>query len=590
MKSSDKKSIALNNITELKSYQDKYKGKFLRNIRLYTYSMNVSLDEIKEGNVIGYWYLNDNSGNTSSLNENIIQSCVDALVSQLASKNTIPFFTTINGTFKEQQVVAQCQKFFDFYFSEEEVSKKITEMFRDACIFGLGSLYVDEVTKSITKVLPWQIMYRSSEDSYGKLTRVYFERKQYPTSLLPNYKGSNEYTTYGLYYDITNKIKATIIDGEIKVEDWDKENLPFLFMHYTNPIYGKDSNSVVDLLYGIQMKLDSLYERIDEASEKQAAQTFFVPKGSDIKVSQLNNKIGNIVSYSVAPNGGNPITVSTPPFIDPQYISLVEKLKQDAYELVGISRLSAQSQKPIGLDSGAALKTMANIESERFEVQYKEVINTYVNLAKLCILIFEGDVLPKDRYRDVVDWDLIREKYSQIKIQFSAMDFLSKDPSTRSEQIERLVQMGIIPQNRVAQFYSMPDSDAAYNFVNNELNAIQAVISDCILKDIYDVPFYINSTNLKQEIINTMLSLKAVENEQNAIDIDKLNTLYSKIVEIESQANSEAQNNNTSAEEMNFQKQLERDSLILDTKLAIENKWQQLGKQQELQNTKYFIQ
>ena len=137
----DKKKI-LDNIAELSQYRDRLRPKYLRNLRLYTYSMNVSLNQIKSGNIVGYWNL-INSEYTSSINENVIQSCIDAITSQVAAKHTRPFFNTINGTYKQMQIAKQAQQFFDFIFDEQDVNKIITEAFRDACIFGRGFVYYD---------------------------------------------------------------------------------------------------------------------------------------------------------------------------------------------------------------------------------------------------------------------------------------------------------------------------------------------------------------------------------------------------------------------------------------------------------------
>ena len=82
-------------------------------------------------------------------------------------------------------------------------------------------------------------------------------------------------------------------------------------------------------------------QKITEASRLNPALTFFVPEGSQIKVNQLNNRVGNVVTYRPTPNmTGSPVTSATPAFIDDQYIQLLDNLKTTAYELTGISKLS----------------------------------------------------------------------------------------------------------------------------------------------------------------------------------------------------------------------------------------------------------
>lgn len=558
----DKKKI-LDNIAELSQYRDRLRPKYLRNLRLYTYSMNVSLNQIKSGNIVGYWNL-INSEYTSSINENVIQSCIDAITSQVAAKHTRPFFNTINGTYKQMQIAKQAQQFFDFIFDEQDVNKIITEAFRDACIFGRGFVYYDNYTHKVEKALPWQVIYRPAEETYGKITRVLYQKDWFPTTLLPEdlkYKGKEDYVTLSDYYDTVNNVRATLINGQIvKTEPYLAGDIPFIKLSYVSPIYGRDTSSVVDLIYGIQMKLDDLYNLISEASRLNPAHTVIVPQGSDVKVSQLSNKVGQMLTYKPIPDITNPVSIMTPNFIGDQYMQTVEQLKNDAYELVGISKLTAQSKKPTGLDSGKALKTMNDIESERFEVQMKQVIRAYTDLTRLIIKSENPEefILPADNKRFPIKWEQIQEQYTNMSIQFSNLDYLSNDPSERSKQINDLVASGIISRSHAARYFDSVDLEASYSFANNSLNAVEAVIDQAIVNNDFTIPEYIPLDLLCQEIVNTMLSLKAVENEENAKNIENLKLLYKEAVNLKNQIAEQNNQNAATADEQAFQTQLQR--------------------------------
>ena len=558
----DKKKI-LDNIAELSQYRDRLRPKYLRNLRLYTYSMNVSLNQIKSGNIVGYWNL-INSEYTSSINENVIQSCIDAITSQVAAKHTRPFFNTINGTYKQMQIAKQAQQFFDFIFDEQDVNKIITEAFRDACIFGRGFVYYDNYTHKVEKALPWQVIYRPAEETYGKITRVLYQKDWFPTTLLPEdlkYKGKEDYVTLSDYYDTVNNVRATLINGQIvKTEPYLAGDIPFIKLSYVSPIYGRDTSSVVDLIYGIQMKLDDLYNLISEASRLNPAHTVIVPQGSDVKVSQLSNKVGQMLTYKPIPDITNPVSIMTPNFIGDQYMQTVEQLKNDAYELVGISKLTAQSKKPTGLDSGKALKTMNDIESERFEVQMKQVIRAYTDLTRLIIKSENPEefILPADNKRFPIKWEQIQEQYTNMSIQFSNLDYLSNDPSERSKQINDLVASGIISRSHAARYFDSVDLEASYSFANNSLNAVEAVIDQAIVNNDFTIPEYIPLDLLCQEIVNTMLSLKAVENEENIKNIENLKLLYKEAVNLKNQIAEQNNQNAATADEQAFQTQLQR--------------------------------
>ena len=520
-------------------------AKYYRNYRRYSYSPFANLKSIKDPSVVGYYEQNNEieEDTTPTPQLNVIKSCIDTLTSKIAQSKVRPFFNTQNGSFKDIQTVKQAQAFFDLYYDLQNVNKKVSEAFRDSCIFDTGVIYIDEVSKAINKALPFQVYVRPAEATYGKITRVYYEREDYPTTLLPEnivnkvLKGNDsiDYVTYGIYYDIFNHIKAIIVDGKlIEKTVYNSDVIPFIFLHYNSPIIGSTSQSIVDMLNSIQLEIDNLMMKIKDASQLNPALTFCVPKGSSVRTSQLNNRVGQILEYTATPNmTGSPVTVATPAFIDGQYMSTIENLKQTAYELVGISQLSAMSTKPAGLNSGVALSTMENIESDRFETQLNQVIRAYVDIAKTCIAIFPQNetILPENSQRLSIQWKDIVEESNKMIVQFSAADSLSKDPSTKLEQLQILAQSGIIPQSRIAQFMELPDIQSGYSLSNNAINAVLTCINDCIEKDIFDVPDYIPFLMLKEEIINTQLSLKSAASEKNdnRVEIDKLTKLYESV-------------------------------------------------------------
>ena len=536
-------------ISSLKVFGSSRRSKYYRNYRRYNYTPFADLENIRSPSVVGYYEQNNEveEDTTRTPQINIIKSCIDTLTSKIAQSKVRPFFNTQNGTFKDIQTVKQAQAFFDLYYDLQNVNKKVSEAFRDSAIFEKGVIYIDPESKEITKALPWQVFIRPAEVTYGKLTRVYYERKDYPTTLLKESyirkanAEADDYVVYGVYYDTFNHIKAIIVNGLlVDTIPYKPNKVPFVFLYYCSPIFGDTSQSIVDMLNSIQLEIDNLMMKIKDASQLNPALTFCVPKGSSVKTSQLNNRVGQILEYNATPNmTGSPVTVATPAFIDGQYMQLVEELKQSAYELVGISQLSAMSTKPTGLNSGVALSTMENIESDRFETQLNQVIRAYVDIAKTCIEVFpeEDTILPEDNQRLSIKWKDIVEESNKMVVQFSAADSLSKDPSTKLQQLQMLAQTGIIPQTRIAQFMELPDIQSGYSLSNNAINAVLTCINDCIEKDIFEVPDYIPFLMLKEEIINTQLSLKSAASTENdnRKDIEKLTRLYEAVEEKEAE-------------------------------------------------------
>ena len=133
------KQNILNNIAELKSFSGNRNYKYRRNYRYYNATKGCSLENLRNPMIVGYYNdanreFGEEEDTTANPQLNVIASCIDTLHSKIAQSKVRPFFTTINGTFKDIQCVKQAQQFFDTFYDEQNVNKKISDAFKDACI------------------------------------------------------------------------------------------------------------------------------------------------------------------------------------------------------------------------------------------------------------------------------------------------------------------------------------------------------------------------------------------------------------------------------------------------------------------------
>lgn len=541
------------NIQRLENYYGAFKSKCLRNYRLYTYSSTVTLD-LSDSEVVGFYQrgtFNIEDDVTSSIQENIIASCIETLCSKIASQKVRPFFNTVNGTFKEMQVARQAQIFFDQLYEENNVNKIITNAFRDACIFDKGIIKISD--EGISNRLPWNVYVDPREVSYNQITMVAERLPKTPGRLLKLKYGIKadynlDYTVYE-YYDVLEHVKAVYVVELDKVitSKYEPKIIPYISIHYSDPIKGNTSQSVVDQLYGIQMQIDELLAVMKDSIAMNPGMTLLIPRSSNIKTNMLSNRTGQIIQYDPIPGQtASPVTYATNDIISSQFVQLLDKLKNDAYEIVGISQLSATSQKPEGLNSGVALSTMEDIESDRFETQLNNVIRLYVDVAKACLDIFppEENILPDDIVRANIKWADIVEARNNMKIQFSAAQSLSKDPSEKLKQLTTLASSGVIPQSHIATLMELPDLQCGYSIANNAYNAVYTFIDEVMKNGVPEtIPEYLPTDKgslLETEVVNTMLSL-AVKPIDNAAEIEILKTLLLKIQEVQVNSSTNAE-------------------------------------------------
>lgn len=478
---------------------------------------------------------------------NVIKSAIDSIVSKISTAHCRPFVNTVKGSFKTIQICKQLQIFFDYFFEEKNIPSKIVSALLNACVFDKGHIYIDETSGDILSVVPWNVYTRQSEGDDPKSCYIEFPNKSVDSfdevtfGLLTDDEKKTLYVNVGYFYDAKTRTKAILVNRSIrKIFEIEFSEIPLVTIHYTNPIIGNGCLSVADMLRGIQKEIDELMKRISDASVLNPALTFFVSNASSIKVGQLNNKVGNIVQYN-APIGERPVETASNPFIADQYITLLDNLMEKAYNMVGISQLSAQGKKPAGLDSGVALATQADIESDRFQVLLDQYIQMFTDTAKKIIKVFEKtkDVVEPSRYALRITWGEVSKEYDKMRIQFSCADSLSKDPSEKLKQLQTLAQAGIIPATQIASLLELPDINRGYSVANNAFNATMTLIDSCIYEDNFEIPDYIPFQMIKEQIVNMQLSLKAAEGgtDSNEKDIQKLIKLYEAVEEKENEFN-----------------------------------------------------
>ncbi len=551
----------LQQLNKLEGFHSTQRTKYRRNYRMFEYSPNISLDNLDDSSAVGYYqqgFFDIEDDTTSSVQENVIRSVIETLIADVASRKVIPRFNTVNGQFRDLQITRELQQYFDIYFRNINLNKLVCRVFQDACIFEQGIIYIDRDTLNIERCLPWQVFVDPREASYDTLTQIAWKREQYPVRLLPlkpeMFPDNLETVTYWNYWDINEGKKYYYIPeiNYFEEETWRDEEgkslpVPFIFLNYSNPIKGTSCQSIVDVLYGIQMAIDAIVCKIKDASQLASPLVYFVPEDGDNKpkVRNLSNRVGTIITYSNLNGGGNPVTVATHPAMDPQWVQLLDKFKQDAYELIGVSQLSASSKKPAGLNSGVAIESMENIEANRFETQLNNIIRTYNDITSLMIQLVNGDVslLPYSKFRPDLKWGDVKVSVNSMSLQFTAGEMFSSDPVKKLEQVTMFENAGKISGARANQLLEIPDLEQGYSFMNNNFNAVLKVIDDCIENDIYDYPLFIDDELLKEEIVNTQTALFSSSSSSidNAEDIEKLTKLLQVVIQRQGNAMTSAE-------------------------------------------------
>ena len=460
---------------------------------------------------------------------NVIKSVIDSLVSKLSNNKVRPFFAPVDGTFKTKKVIRQAQQFFDIYYDKINLNNIISETFKDACIFDIGYIIINPFTFEVERV-PSYCIEELNVNGENKVALIKWIHQ--PSLILDKYgiEAKRQYINVEM---LIKENEAILYVDEKKVKTIPTNGYPIVNVYYNEPINNGKTVSIVDELEGIQTQIDLINAKIAATSQLTPANLVFIDEQSGLKSSDINNKDCQIYPVGIQPgNTANPVNVVTPVPFDPYWSSMLDFYINKAYDMIGISQLSAQSRKPSGLDSGIALQTMEDIESDRFEVQVNHFINAYINVTRKLIEIIPEDfeILPADKYQSTMTWAALKEQNNLYKVQYSAATSLSKEPAERAKQIIQMSQVGLITPSKAAELMDMPDLTDAYSDAEAMEMAVSAVINNAVEYDLYEVPAYVSLTSLAREISleqnQLFISMSAgKDNSEVAESLKRLNKL-----------------------------------------------------------------
>lgn len=485
---------------------------------------------------------------------NVVKSCIDTVASKIANQKVRPLMTPINQDWYSRRTIKAVQLYMDDLFYKTSQNEKISTAFKIATLYDTSALFINPFkrTLDIEALPPWAFAFDPADYQYtgGRCVHsVLVSYNNFPHELLKDIFEVGTVTTNRIKETTHHRVETFIseehavlyIDGkEIKSKPAYKI-APIVFLHYNNTMWGSAQTSLVDDLIRLQRRINIIDHKIQSQSDLTILNTHFIPNSTNIDIDTLDNGQGNVIQYTPAPGmTGDPIHTATPPFISDQFIAERAYLIETAYQIAGVSELSAQSEKPGGLDSGKALETMENIESNRFEYQLSTVIRQYVDLARIIIDTVPADtkVLPTNKSN--VSWADVKKQADQMSIQYTATQSLSNDPEKRLEMLQQMSQIGIIAPSKIAEYMDMPDINQQFNEANQVQDAVDQLISNVVSlsakeidKDpkLLDIPIFIDYVTLEKEIIALQNQYFASDTEEGKENVGKLQLLYMRLKE-----------------------------------------------------------
>lgn len=467
---------------------------------------------------------------------NIIYSMCDTVTNKIAKNKIKPMFLTIDGDRSAKKRAKKLEQFAQGIICETNLYKISPKTFRSSTVFGTGALKVFKRKGKIQieNTFIDQIKVDEVDGRNGKPRSLYQEAyvsREVLMRMFPKFKDKirdcpRADTSHPLYSQIADAVKVVeawhlrssddsndglrtlcIENATLESEEWKRDYFPFVFIRWSERELGFFGQGLAEQITPEQVALNRVLKKIEE-SFHWAVPHMMVRNGDDVVMQHLNNRLGSIIKFNDTP----PVW-TTPAPVHEQYFEWVNTIIQRAYEKAGISQLSANSQKPAGLDSGKALREFNDIESERYmlvgqawEDFHIECTERFLDLAEEISEDAGEDYQVKsstNRSIENIKWSDVRMDRDEYKLQVFPTSFLSSTPAGKLSDIQELTQAGFFPKEFALKLLDFPDLDWAMSLFTAAIDDIDRVIEKMCDRGQYDPPEPFQNLSLGVQMVQS---------------------------------------------------------------------------------------
>ena len=474
---------------------------------------------------------------------NIIHSICQAATAKIAKHKPAISFLTEGGDFSKKRKAKSFGKLVRGQFDSLKVYPVAQKAFLDCCITGTGIIKVfTEYDKiKIERVPIHEITIDIGESEFGASPRQMFQTKRvsrhvlsemFPekresimSEVLDSQEGEHRTGDMILCHEAwhlpsgpgaTDGKHVICTEGTTLLEEeWEKDHFPFVFIRWTEDPTSFWGNGLAKEVKGIQVEINKLLARIQEQMHL-ATPKVFIEDTSRIVNSHLNNRVWGAIRYR-----GTPPTFFVPKAVPGEMFAHLDRLVSRAYEMTGISQLSAQSKKPVGLESGRALREFSDIESERFMVVGQAYEQLFIDIATHIIdkirdihesgESFISKSFDKDGLENI-SWSDVNLEEEQYAMMIKPIGSLPQTPAAKLSSVTEMTQNGLFTKEEAHQLLDFPDLEQA-----NKLKTAHIEIIDMMIEKMVDKGEYISPEpymNLEYGIIRVQqaYNLSMIEN------------------------------------------------------------------------------
>lgn len=498
----------------------------------------------------------------SRTGENLVLMVVDTLVSQVGKNRPKARPQTRGASWNLRQQAKRLDKFLYGEFIRNRVYEKGKRVFKDACIFGFGSLYVcmDGGRLSIERVFPDELIVDQMEVVAAGKPRHVYRRRVLPVEVVKASWGEGQgedlvdeldaiarhtdyldYRAVGLGYVVVvegwqlatptqpGRYVCAVPGRMLADKEYALEVAPFVNFHWQEALSGFYAASVVEQTLSYQIRLNEINDVIRDAQDIMGRPRLLVAEGSRVNPLEIDNVVARMIKYT----GIKPEAV-TWPAVSAELYNERDRQVRICLEQFGISAMAAKVAPPAAarFDSSAAFREFNAIQDDRLSDPAQRFERFYLDLAEVMIKVLRASgENPKTTWMsggkhggmEVIDWAEIDLEDHAYVLQLEATSVFDSTPSAIRDDLEKQLAMGTITPEEYRLQLSHPDDQAELSLQSAAAADIRRVI-DLLEGGEYESPTPMQDlVSGVQMVTLAALNLKQYEDVDPEIHLNFLN-------------------------------------------------------------------
>lgn len=309
-------------------------------------------------------------------------------------------------------------------------------------------------------------------------------------------------------------------------EPWVFDFFPVAWFRPARTAVGYWSVGIPERLAPNQIKLNQIQDRIDKIENLHAVPTLLVSRQAKLNVQKITNSIAKILEVNGSPQQA--AWYLTPQSVPAELYQRIEDLIRWSEKEVGLSEMSIAARKPAGVDHAPGLQHLADTESIRQTIIFREWEQFFIQAARLVVEAFrqlaqfDEDfevVFADSKQLQHIRWTDVDIEDERWHLRCWPTNLLPQTPGARKSYVMDLYNAGFFSRDQAALALDFPDIEAISGDTTAALDNIERLIDAAVRGEEVVTPEpYMNLQLCQTTCVNTINRMEADGEDPEAID------------------------------------------------------------------------